>query len=550
MAEEDKKFSQFDLGGVLRSAHEDKNKSLRVTSANTTVPASYSRVSLTYNSSNSVTNATFYEGSLAEERHITFISDVGGSLNNDYFTLYSENDESLYHVWYNVGGSGVDPAPAGSQGIEIPVATNDPASIIKLATQLILGRFIDDFKVQTLSDIKLKVTNARKGPASNSADVGTGFTITTVQQGEEELVKSIDIPYDGTTIYKFNVEEKRFETFSNVRGAQNHVLQNELPFGTNLELRKDTSKPGRTIYGWAKAGTSQTAASWLIYAEDQIGTRFHRQFAEVASVPVVDFVHQWSNRNAILPDQAFLNAFSIQFSGDADSNASAADSPGLDFNNTDAFSFGIWIKSTMSNHTIFQKTDNNSGNNGYTLTIDGSGRYEFQFRGTGAGDRIRVRTDNFTSGNDGTWNFVMVTKASGSTAASSVKIYTGNNGTLTDETLNVLNDTLSGTTTNANGLFVASKIGGGNRYQGNIDEFSIHNAELTSLEVQEIYNLNNGVIDLQSGSGQISSALVSWWRWGDGSFTAIPTIPDEQGTNDMTLGSAVTSGDVESEVPP
>jgi len=213
MAEENKEFSQLDFGGVLRSAHEDKNKALRTTSANTSVPASYSRVDLTYNSSDSVTNARFYEGTLAEIRHVTFVDDIGGSLNNTYFTLYAEQDESLYHVWYNVSGGGIDPAPPNSCGIEIPIETNDVAEIVKLATERCLEQFIDDFVVQELAPDKLKIENARKGTATNSIDVGTGFIITTVQEGEEKLIKNIDVPFDGSSKYVFNTQEKKFEVF-------------------------------------------------------------------------------------------------------------------------------------------------------------------------------------------------------------------------------------------------------------------------------------------------------------------------------------------------
>jgi hypothetical protein len=213
MAEEGKEFSQLDLGGVLRSAHEDKNKALRVTSANTSVPAAYSRVVLTYNSSDSVTNAKFYEGTFPEIRHVTFVSDVASSLNNTYFTLHSENDESLYHCWYNVGGAGTDPAPIGSCGIEIPIAVGEDSTIVKLATQRCLEQFIDEFKIQELAASKIKITNTRKGLSTDSADVGTGFTITTEQQGEEKLVKSIDIPFDGKSRYIYNTQEKRFENY-------------------------------------------------------------------------------------------------------------------------------------------------------------------------------------------------------------------------------------------------------------------------------------------------------------------------------------------------
>jgi hypothetical protein len=213
MAKENKEFSQLDLGGVLRSAHEDKNKSLRVSNANSSVPARYSRVDLTYNASDSVTNAKFYEGTLAEVRHVLFTADVAGSLNNTYFTLYSENDESVYHVWYNVSGGGIDPAPVGSCGIEIPIETNDSSAIIKLATQRCLELFSDDFRVQELAANKLKIENARLGEATSTTDVGTGFTITTIKKGEEKLVKSIDIPFDGITKYTYNTQEKRFEVF-------------------------------------------------------------------------------------------------------------------------------------------------------------------------------------------------------------------------------------------------------------------------------------------------------------------------------------------------
>lgn len=349
-----------------------------------------------------------------------------------------------------------------------------------------------------------------------------------------------------------NDDHKNSYVDSTTRGGDATAQEVELDagikidFGDKLQLRKDSSTSGRVIFGWATPITLSTGSTWLIYAEDQIGTSFHRQFAEVATVPTADFVHQWSNRDNILPVIEFQNEFSVQFSGAADENASAADSSDLDFINTDEFSIGVWFKTTNGNSELYQKTSTTGGNNGYWLRLNSTGTLEFSFRGTGVGNRIRVRTDGFTIGNDGSWHYVLITKTSGSATASTITIYADGN----DETLNILNDTLSGTTTNSSGLFVASNISGGGRFSGNIEEMTVWNAELTALEADEVYNLNNGAIDIQAGSGQISSALVSWWRFGDGSFAAIPTIPDEQGSNDLTLGSAVTSGDIESETPP
>ena len=216
-----KDLSQLDPGGVLKSAHELDNHSLRVSNANSSVPPQYSRVSITYNASGSITNALFYLGTVAEKRHVHAVADSSGSLNNTYFTLYSENDESLYHVWYNVSGGGTDPAPVGSKGIEIPIETDDSAAMVAFATHLVLECFKQDFEVEMCGDEIVVVTNTRMGLATNTVDAGTGFGITTIDEGAEKLIKSIDIPYDGTVKYVYNTQERKFEVF---------------PVATNIEV--------------------------------------------------------------------------------------------------------------------------------------------------------------------------------------------------------------------------------------------------------------------------------------------------------------------------
>ena len=75
----EKELSQLDPGSVLKNAHEYENSSLRVSNANTSVPPQYSRVELTYNASDSVTNAKFYRGTKAEKRLIKLTGDTCGS---------------------------------------------------------------------------------------------------------------------------------------------------------------------------------------------------------------------------------------------------------------------------------------------------------------------------------------------------------------------------------------------------------------------------------------------------------------------------------------
>ncbi len=260
------------------------------------------------------------------------------------------------------------------------------------------------------------------------------------------------------------------------------------------------------------------------------------------------FDQKFSERKdeGFFPEIQFANIFSVQFDDQANSYATVPDASNLDFANTAAFSMGMWFKTNKTGaQTLIQKTSSAGGNNGYTLIVDGSARPEFEFRATGTGDREKVRANSPTvTLQDGIWHLIVVTRASGS-GASSFKIYLDGNS----ETLTTLNDTLTGTTTNSDQLVLAAAYNGGTpRFQGNVDEPAVWSAELTGAEVTEIYNSDSGVIDLSDGTGQISSALVSWWRMGDND--SHPTITDNSGSNDMTLASAVPAGNIESESPP
>jgi hypothetical protein len=206
-----KEQSQLDLGGVLRSAHDDRSQSLRVVNGITSVPSSYSRVDITYNVSNSVTRAVFYEGTLSKIVLVETVADVASSLNNTYFQLYSENDESLYHVWFNVDAAGTDPAPTGSIGIEVPLSVNDSAEFVAIAIEIVL-RNVEEFCITRAKNCLL-IENVRKGKASDPVNSGTGFTLSTHQEGAERVIKSIDIPYDGKSKYLYNAQDRRFEVF-------------------------------------------------------------------------------------------------------------------------------------------------------------------------------------------------------------------------------------------------------------------------------------------------------------------------------------------------
>lgn len=304
-----------------------------------------------------------------------------------------------------------------------------------------------------------------------------------------------------------------------------------------LELRQDTSQTGRIIYGRALPGTSQTASTWQIWATDTVGFTIHTQWANNDN----RFVHQWSNRNNLFAAVAFANNFATNFSGDVNDYGIVPHNASIDFNQNSGFSISAWVKSSgLVLMNIMEKT---VASQGYTLEIDASGRVRFEFRATGTGDRLNVRTNSGIT--SGLWRHVVVTKTASVTAASSVKIYVDG----VSQSLTTLNNTLVNSPANAGNLYIAANTTGAARLVGLMDELAIWNAELTLSEVSEIYNGNNGVTNLATGSGQISTALVSWWRMGDG-VTSFPTVPDAAGTNHMTLQSAMVPGDFYTETPP
>lgn len=119
-----------------------------------------------------------------EVTQIETVADVSGSLNNTYFALSSANDATLYYVWYNVGGGGVDPMAPGT-GLQVAVATNATASTVKTATIAKINLSASaDFTASSVNTDTLLIVNTAHGPSSDISDSGsTGFTISTFVDG-------------------------------------------------------------------------------------------------------------------------------------------------------------------------------------------------------------------------------------------------------------------------------------------------------------------------------------------------------------------------------
>lgn len=231
-------FSQLDNGQIIKNVHEERASALRVSDANSEVPAGYSKVDLTLNDdANSVIKAIFYGGKTAEKTRIKFFADNAGSLNNKYFYINGTEDKTLYYVWFNVDGAGTDPKIAGRCGIEVPISINDDAYFVARTTEIML-KALDDFVIQKNGSDVLLVENVELGTTTNATDINTGFGVTTTQEGSTERIKSLDLPEEDGVRYIFNHAERKFETISDIQGQ---VKIEGLDSGQNLELDVNTS---------------------------------------------------------------------------------------------------------------------------------------------------------------------------------------------------------------------------------------------------------------------------------------------------------------------
>lgn len=201
--------SNLDPGGVLKNAHSQEADALRVIDTDNIVGQYWSHVELTYDSNDSVTKANFFYDATKGIYKLTTNGDTAGNLNNKYFLLNSGQNEKKFYVWYNVGGTGVDPAIANRTGIEVPLAFNDPADIVALATQLVLNNKPEFTVVKQLNGI-IEIQNTLFG-TSSIAEGNTGFVFNTIQDGVSELVREYDFPQQNDIKYVYNAYAKTFE---------------------------------------------------------------------------------------------------------------------------------------------------------------------------------------------------------------------------------------------------------------------------------------------------------------------------------------------------
>lgn len=167
------------------------------------------------------------------------------------------------------------------------------------------------------------------------------------------------------------------------------------------------------------------------------------------------------------------------------------------------------------------------GQKEYTLKPGySSGYIEFRVYDNTTGGSLMARVTTFASAQKGSWHHYAGTY-DGSGTAAGLKIYIDGVESQDTQAVQGVYNNMQLTTSNLD-------LGNGNAnsYFGDIDECSIYDKQLSTVEIVEMFNLGNpnDLIALTSSSAN----LIGWWRMGDGA--TYPTIPDAStNSNDATM---------------
>lgn len=222
----------------------------------------------------------------------------------------------------------------------------------------------------------------------------------------------------------------------------------------------------------------------------------------------------------VISDEATrFSEYYYQFDG-VDEYLSIPNDTAFEFAKADSFSISFWIKPDSA--TLDGVFAHYSGGVGYMCNITGSGsdtNLRFWCR-VDSSNELKVITQG-TPIALSEWSFITITYG-GSASPSSVKIYV--NGV--SQTLTTEKDTL--TTGDFYETTAALDIGRrlGEYFEGALDEFSLHNIELSAAQVSEIYN-SGLILDLSELTTYTN--CVAWWRLGDlDSFSTNFTVVDSK----------------------
>jgi len=206
---------------------------------------------------------------IEEQWQLTCVADVSSSLNNKWFKIYKP-DTTWKHVWFNVGGAGLDPAPAGSAGdIEVAISANALASAVATATAAAVD-LEADWK-STADGANVLITAVDVGQCESFVDgtAATGFTFTQCQDGGDLDLGFLDSDIE-VTFEEVTLDVLAHQTGATVLASLRQGLVNEVSMTMKeydlvkykelmLGTAGGTHTPGggTEVFGWGTATLGQ-----------------------------------------------------------------------------------------------------------------------------------------------------------------------------------------------------------------------------------------------------------------------------------------------------
>ena len=212
------------------------------------------------------------------------------------------------------------------------------------------------------------------------------------------------------------------------------------------------------------------------------------------------------------------NRFSVVDFDGSDDYIAVPDNDSLDVGTSD-FTLSAWVNlSDASENYIFSKGD---GTNHYSLRLNGNRRISYEFNVSGQSNK--TPTDDGTQLTLGQWHHIAcVFDRNGNSFRYVDGINTGTNDSISSHSASI---------STSDALNIGRKYSGHHYFDGSIASASIYIG--TAKSAEEIYAIYQQGITYDESS---LSGLVGYWRMGDDTSKAYPTIADSSSnSNDGTI---------------
>ena len=215
-----------------------------------------------------------------------------------------------------------------------------------------------------------------------------------------------------------------------------------------------------------------------------------------------------------------LGAGSMEFDGTND-YVLCGDDTSLDI--TDDITMMAWVKPATAGQTSHIAGRDKSGQQSYSLNINGSNKYEFVFYVSGGAHKVTSSTADTA----GVWVHLVCTRHK-SSGKNIIYVNGVAEDTDTDSTAAIDNDDVQ-FSIGATGDF-------GSDFRGTIKNVAIWNRAITATEVQNVMYKS-----YEEVSGRLLSGMVSWWKLEESVVALATKAADSHGSNTGTITGATVA---------